>query len=115
MSFPRERLATRLRACAALGLARVELLAFVHDTIGPRTETAQNAVMEFLRRINEEDGITVVASLHVLELAQAYRETLRVTGKAVLLVSVELDEIRSLSDRILVMRDGRIQQVGTPR
>jgi simple sugar transport system ATP-binding protein len=29
-------------------------------------------------------------------------------GKAVLLVSVELDEIRSLSDRILVMFDGRI-------
>jgi phosphonate transport system ATP-binding protein len=31
-----------------------------------------HTVMEFLRRINEEDGITVVASLHVLELAQAY-------------------------------------------
>ena len=28
--------------------------------------------MESLRRINEEDGITVVTSLHVLELAQAY-------------------------------------------
>ena len=34
-------------------------------------------------------------------------------GKAVLLVSVELDEIRSLSDRILVMFAGRI--VGEPR
>jgi phosphonate transport system ATP-binding protein len=31
-----------------------------------------HTVMEFLRRINEEDGITVIASLHVLELAQAY-------------------------------------------
>jgi phosphonate transport system ATP-binding protein len=31
-----------------------------------------HTVMEFLRRINREDGITVVASLHVLELAQAY-------------------------------------------
>lgn len=29
-------------------------------------------------------------------------------GKAVLLVSVELDEIRSLADRILVMFDGKI-------
>jgi len=28
--------------------------------------------MELLRRINHEDGITVVTSLHVLELAQAY-------------------------------------------
>lgn len=33
---------------------------------------------------------------------------LRDAGKAVLLVSVELDEIRSLSDRIAVMFDGRI-------
>ena len=33
---------------------------------------------------------------------------LRDEGKAVLLVSVELDEIRSLSDRILVMFAGRI-------
>ncbi len=33
---------------------------------------------------------------------------LRDAGKAILLVSVELDEIRALSDRILVMFDGRI-------
>ncbi len=34
---------------------------------------------------------------------------LRDQGKAILLVSVELDEIQALSDRILVMFDGRIQ------
>ncbi|SET20898.1 ABC transporter ATP-binding protein [Oceanicella actignis] len=33
---------------------------------------------------------------------------LRDAGKAILLVSVELDEIRALSDRILVMFDGRL-------
>ena len=33
---------------------------------------------------------------------------MRDKGKAVLLVSVELDEIMSLSDRILVIADGRI-------
>ena len=33
---------------------------------------------------------------------------LRDAGKAILLVSVELDEIMALSDRILVMCDGRI-------
>jgi ABC-type uncharacterized transport system ATPase subunit len=33
---------------------------------------------------------------------------LRDAGKAILLVSVELDEIRSLSDRILVMFAGKI-------
>ena len=31
-----------------------------------------HTVMELLRGINQEDGITVIASLHVLELAQAY-------------------------------------------
>lgn len=33
---------------------------------------------------------------------------LRDAGKAILLVSVELDEVRALSDRVLVMFDGRI-------
>ena len=33
---------------------------------------------------------------------------LRDAGKALLLVSVELDEILALADRILVMYDGRI-------
>jgi simple sugar transport system ATP-binding protein len=33
---------------------------------------------------------------------------MRDAGKAVLLVSVELEEIMSLSDRILVMFDGKI-------
>ena len=33
---------------------------------------------------------------------------MRDAGKAILLVSVELDEIRSMSDRILVMFDGKI-------
>jgi simple sugar transport system ATP-binding protein len=33
---------------------------------------------------------------------------LRDAGRAILLVSVELDEILALADRILVMHDGRI-------
>ncbi len=40
---------------------------------------------------------------------------LRDAGKAVLLVSVELDEIMSLSDRIAVMFDGRIMGERDPR
>ncbi len=39
---------------------------------------------------------------------------LRDQGKAILLVSVELDEIRSLSDRIAVMFDGRIMGFRDP-
>ncbi len=40
--------------------------------------------------------------------------TLRDAGKAILLVSVELDEIMSLSDRIAVMFDGRIMGERSP-
>ena len=40
---------------------------------------------------------------------------LRDAGKAVLLVSVELDEILSLSDRIAVMFDGRIMGERDPK
>ena len=39
---------------------------------------------------------------------------MRDAGKAILLVSVELDEVRSLSDRILVMFDGRIVGEANP-
>ena len=41
--------------------------------------------------------------------------SLRDRGKAILLVSVELDEILSLSDRIAVMFDGRIMGERLPR
>ncbi|GHA32068.1 sugar ABC transporter ATP-binding protein [Devosia pacifica] len=40
---------------------------------------------------------------------------MRDAGKAVLLVSVELDEIRSLSDRILVMFDGKLVGEADPQ
>ncbi|WP_096785083.1 ABC transporter ATP-binding protein [Rhodobacter sp. CZR27] len=40
---------------------------------------------------------------------------LRDAGKAILLVSVELDEIMSLSDRIAVMFDGRIMGIRDPK
>jgi simple sugar transport system ATP-binding protein len=38
----------------------------------------------------------------------------RDAGKAVLLVSAELDEIRSLSDRIAVMYEGKIVDIVSP-
>ncbi len=40
---------------------------------------------------------------------------MRDAGKAILLVSVELDEIRSLADRILVMFDGQHRRRSRPR
>lgn len=43
-----------------------------------------------------------------IEFIHQHILALRDEGKAILLVSVELDEILSLSDRIAVMFDGRI-------
>ena len=39
---------------------------------------------------------------------------LRDAGKAILLVSAELEEIRSLSDRIAVMYEGKIVDIVSP-
>jgi phosphonate transport system ATP-binding protein len=47
-------------------------------------------VMDALRRINQEDGLTVLCNLHDLEVARAY------------------------CDRIVAMRDGRVVFDGTP-
>jgi simple sugar transport system ATP-binding protein len=49
-----------------------------------------------------------------IEFIQRQLVAMREAGKAILLVSVELDEIRALSDRILVMCDGRIVGERTP-
>ena len=48
------------------------------------------SVMELLREINQQDGITVITSLHVLELAKAY-------GR-----------------RVIALRGGRIVHDGPP-
>jgi simple sugar transport system ATP-binding protein len=49
-----------------------------------------------------------------IEFIQRQLVAMREAGKAILLVSVELDEIRALSDRILVMCDGRIVDECSP-
>ncbi len=49
-----------------------------------------------------------------IEFIQRQLVAMREAGKAILLVSVELDEIRALSDRILVMCGGRIVGERTP-
>jgi simple sugar transport system ATP-binding protein len=49
-----------------------------------------------------------------IEFIQRQLVAMREAGKGILLVSVELDEIRSLSDRILVMCGGRIVGERTP-
>lgn len=66
------------------------------------------------REIEQNPGVLIVGQptrgvdVGAIEFIHKRLIAMRGQGKAVLLVSVELDEIRSLSDRILVMFDGRI-------
>jgi ABC-type uncharacterized transport system ATPase subunit len=66
------------------------------------------------REMEQDPGVLIVGQptrgvdVGAIEFIHKRLIAMRDMGKAVLLVSVELDEIRSLSDRILVMFDGRI-------
>jgi general nucleoside transport system ATP-binding protein len=66
------------------------------------------------REIEKDPGVLIVGQptrgvdVGAIEFIHRRLIEMRDRGKAVLLISVELDEIRSLSDRILVMFDGRI-------
>jgi simple sugar transport system ATP-binding protein len=66
------------------------------------------------REMEQDPGVLIVGQptrgvdVGAIEFIHKRLIDMRDRGKAVLLVSVELDEIRSLSDRILVMFDGRI-------
>ena len=66
------------------------------------------------REIEQDPTVLVVGQptrgvdVGAIEFIHRRLIAMRDEGKAVLLVSVELDEIRSLSDRILVMFDGRV-------
>jgi simple sugar transport system ATP-binding protein len=66
------------------------------------------------REMEQDPGVLIVGQptrgvdVGAIEFIHKRLIEMRDRGKAVLLVSVELDEIRSLSDRILVMFDGRI-------
>ena len=60
------------RVAIARALLQEPAVVLADEPMSSLDPALAHTVMEFLRRINEEDGITVVASLHVLELAKTY-------------------------------------------
>jgi phosphonate transport system ATP-binding protein len=60
------------RVAIARALLQEPAVVLADEPMSSLDPALAHTVMESLRRINEEDGITVVTSLHVLELAQAY-------------------------------------------
>jgi phosphonate transport system ATP-binding protein len=78
------------RVAIARALVQEPRVLLADEPMASLDPALSRTVMELLRRINEEDGITVVTSLHVLELAEAY-------GR-----------------RIIALRDGRVAHDGPP-
>jgi phosphonate transport system ATP-binding protein len=78
------------RVAIARALVQEPRIILADEPMASLDPSLSHTVMETLRRINVEDGITVITSLHVLELAQAY-------GR-----------------RIIGLRDGRVVHDGAP-
>ena len=87
----------------ALGTGRVFVrdseVELLENVLHARRARAQEPLLRFCER-----GVDIGA----IEFIHKQIVALRDAGKAVLLVSVELDEILGLADRIAVMFDGRI-------
>jgi phosphonate transport system ATP-binding protein len=60
------------RVAIARALLQEPAVVLADEPMSSLDPALAHTVMELLRRINDEDGITIVASLHVLELAQTY-------------------------------------------
>src|SRR5579863_10166104 len=99
--------------------AETKMRAFDVRPLAPKLKTANfsggNQQKIILAREMERDpGVLLVGQptrgvdIGAIEFIHRRLLAMRDLGKAILLVSVELDEIFALSDRILVMFDGRI-------
>ena len=104
-------------AAQAEAQRRIEMFDIRPDNIRLRTANFSGGNQQKIvlaREMDRELEVLVVGQptrgvdIGAIEFIHSQIIKMRDAGKAVLLVSVELDEIRSLSDRILVMFDGRI-------
>ena len=104
---------------AARAEARERMTKFDVRPANPRLKTSNfsggNQQKIVLAREMEQDPKVLIVGqptrgvdIGAIEFIHNQIVKMRDAGKAILLVSVELDEIRSLSDRILVMFDGHI-------
>ena len=91
-----------------------ELRRFAYVHIAPSLDQMARTYQQAMAGLLPSEPVLVVGQptrgvdIGAIEFIHNQIIKMRDAGKAILLVSVELDEIRSLSDRILVMFDGKI-------
>ena len=104
---------------AIISDARIKIEKYDIRPANPRLRTANfsggnQQKIVLAREMEKDPGVLVVGQptrgvdVGAIEFIHRRLIEMRDKGKAVLLISVELDEIRSLSDRILVMFAGRV-------
>jgi general nucleoside transport system ATP-binding protein len=111
--------AFRLNRTAVIERSRKEMLAFDVRPTNPLLKSAKfsggnQQKIILAREIERDPDLLIVGQptrgvdIGAIEFIHKRLIQLRDEGKAILLVSVELDEVRSLSDRIIVMFAGRV-------
>ena len=114
-----DRIGFLVKAKQAVAKAEAAISAYSIKTPGPQAATRMLSggnVQKVLlaRELGHEPQVLVVSSptwgldVGAVEFVRSKLNELRDQGKAVLLISEDLDEIRSLSDRIYVMYNGEL-------
>jgi len=100
-------------------------LDMIDPSIDTRTEVrrlsvAQMQIVEIAKALSLEAGVllldepTASISGHEAEALFAVLRRLRAEGKAIVFVSHKLEEVIALSDRVTVLRDGKVALAGEP-
>ncbi|TPE49920.1 ABC transporter ATP-binding protein [Amaricoccus solimangrovi] len=108
-----------IRAAARADIARFDIRPPSCDLKAANFSGGNQQKIVIAREMDREPDVLLVGQptrgvdIGAIEFIHRQIVTLRDRGKAIILVSVELDEIQALSDRILVMFDGAVS--GTRR
>ena len=105
---------TAIRDVARAGIERFDIRPPICDLKTANFSGGNQQKIVIARELERDPEVLLVGQptrgvdIGAIEFIHQQIVALRSRGKAIVLVSVELDEIQALSDRILVMFDGRI-------